>query len=92
MIYFNFILDLTKTYSIRYHNTKQLLMLYEAIQKLQHTKYLDTLIQIILHNIIPVIKSNFDPTSTEYAQVYKMIFILYQGLNPEVPVLVRTDN
>ncbi|KAL0103410.1 hypothetical protein PUN28_017583 [Cardiocondyla obscurior] len=82
----------SKAYSIRYCNKKQFLLLYEAIQKLQRTKYLNTLIQIILRDVIPTIKSNFGPTSSEFAQAYKTLFILQQGLNPEVPVLVKTDD
>jgi len=84
--------NFSKAYNIRYCNKKQFLSLYEAIQKLQRTKYLNTLIQIILRDVIPTIKSNIEPTSTEYAQAYKTMFILYQGLNPELPVLVRTDS
>lgn len=84
--------NFSKAYNIRYCNKKQLLSLCEAIQKLQRTKYLNTLIQIILRDVIPAVKSNVDPASAEYAQAYKTIFILHQGLNPEVPVLVRTDD
>ncbi|XP_039306213.1 uncharacterized protein LOC105198689 isoform X2 [Solenopsis invicta] len=84
--------NFSKAYNIRYCNKKQLLSLYEAIQKLQRTKYLNTLIEIVLRDVIPTIKSNIEPVSTEYAQAYKTMFILYQGLNPKVPVLVRTDS
>jgi len=40
---------------------------------------------------MPTVKSNVEPTSAEYALAYKTMFILHQGLNPKVPVLVRTD-
>ncbi|KAL6265174.1 hypothetical protein P5V15_005259 [Pogonomyrmex californicus] len=83
--------NFTKAYNIRYSNKKQLLSLYEIIQKLQRINYLNTLIQIILRDVIPTVKSNIEPASAEYAQAYKTMFILYQGLNPKVPVLVRTD-
>lgn len=83
--------DFSRAYNIRYRNRKQLLSLYEAIQKLQRTKYLNTLILIILRDLIPTVKSNIEPTSAEYASTYKAMFILHQGLNPKVPVLVRTD-
>lgn len=65
--------------------------LYEAIQKLQRTEYLNTLILIILRDLMPTVKSNVEPTSAEYALAYKAMFMLYQGLNPKVPVLVRTN-
>jgi len=68
------------------------MLLYEAIQKLQRTKYLNTLIQIVLRDVIPNIKSNIEPASAEYTQMYKTIFILYQGLNPKVPVLAKIDS
>ncbi|XP_011861494.1 PREDICTED: uncharacterized protein LOC105558427 [Vollenhovia emeryi] len=83
--------NFSRAYNIKYCNKKQLLSLYEAIQKLQRTKYLNIWIQIILRDVIPTIKSNLEPTSAEYAQAYKTMFILYQGLNPKVPVLVKTD-
>ncbi|XP_012527683.1 uncharacterized protein LOC105831813 [Monomorium pharaonis] len=84
--------NFSKVYNIRYCNKKQLLLLYEAIQKLQRTKYFNTLIEIVLRDVIPTVKSNIESASAEYAQTYKTIFVLYQGLNPKVPVLVRTDN
>ncbi|KAG5322628.1 PDI isomerase, partial [Pseudoatta argentina] len=84
--------NFSKAHNIRYCNKKQLLSLYEAIQKLQRTTYLNTLIEIVLRDAIPTVKSNIKPASAEYAQAYKTLFILYQGLNPEVPVLVKTDN
>ncbi|XP_012063844.1 PREDICTED: uncharacterized protein LOC105627168 [Atta cephalotes] len=84
--------NFSKVLNIRYCNKKQLLSLYEAIQKLQRTKYLNTLIEIVLRDMIPTVKSNIEPASAEYAQAYKTLFILYQGLNPEVPVLVKTDS
>lgn len=83
--------NFTRAYNIRYRNRKQLLSLYEAIQKLQRTKYLNTLILIILHDLMPAVKSNIESTSAEYSSIYKAMFILHQGLNPKVPVLVRTD-
>lgn len=89
---FHFFLDLFKVYNIKYSNKKQLLSLYETMQRLQRTEYLNTLIGIVLRDVIPAIKSNIDPTSAEYARAYKTIFVLCQGLNPEVPVLVRTDS
>lgn len=92
ILYLNFVVGFSKAYNIRYCNKRQLLSLYEAMQKLQRTKYLNTLIQIILHDVIPTIKSNIESASVEYTQAYKTMFILYQGLNPEVPVLVKTDS
>lgn len=85
-------LGFSEAQCIRYNNEKQLLSLYEAVQKLQRTEYLNTLIQTILRDVIPAIKSNIDPASAEYARAYKTMFILCQGLNPEVPVLVKTDS
>ncbi|XP_014473302.1 PREDICTED: uncharacterized protein LOC106743710 [Dinoponera quadriceps] len=81
-----------EVYCMRYNDERQLLSLYEAVQKLQRAEYLNTLIQTILCDVIPAIRSNIDPASAEYARAYKTIFILSQGLNPEVPVLVRTDS
>lgn len=83
--------NFSRAYNIRYRNRKQLLSLYEAIQKLQRTEYLNKLIFIILRDLIPTVKSNVEPTNAEYALVYKTMFVLHQGLNPKVPVLVRTD-
>ncbi|KAL6449341.1 hypothetical protein ACFW04_000744 [Cataglyphis niger] len=83
--------NFSRAYNIRYRNRKQLLSLYEAVQKLQRTEYLNTLIIIILRDLMPIVKSNIEPTSTEYTLAYKVMFILHQGLNPKVPVLVRTD-
>lgn len=95
--YFNFakyisILGFSKAYNIKYNNKGQLLSLYEAIQKLQRAKYLNTLIQIILQDVTPVVTCNIGSMDTEYVQVFKTISILSQGLNPKAPVLVRTDD
>ncbi|EFN85404.1 uncharacterized protein LOC105182388 [Harpegnathos saltator] len=77
---------------ITYSDERQLLALYEAMQKLQRTKYLNALIQTVLRDVIPAIKSHMDPASAEYARAYKTMLILCQGLNPQVPVLVKTDS
>nr|XP_012231616.1 PREDICTED: uncharacterized protein LOC105677515 [Linepithema humile] len=87
-----YVKNFSKVYNIKYSSKKQLLSLYEAMQRLQRTEYRNTLIGIILRDVIPAVKSNIDPTSAEYARAYKTIFVLCQDLNPEVPVLVRTDS
>ncbi|XP_076168450.1 uncharacterized protein LOC143147243 [Ptiloglossa arizonensis] len=33
----------------------------------------------------------FDSTEPEYVKIYKMICVLYQGLNPKIPILVQAD-
>lgn len=85
--------NFSKSYNITYCDKKQLLSLYEAIQKIQLTEYQDNLIRIVLCDVIPAVKSTpVYPSSAEYARIYKTMFILCQGLNPKVPVLVNTDS
>lgn len=84
--------NFSKTYNMRYNDKKQLLSLCEAMQELQRSEYLNILIQFILRNVIPATKSTIALTKADYARAYKTIFVLQQGLNPEMPVLVRTDN
>lgn len=88
----SYILGFAGAYNVRYGNKQQLLSLYEAMQKLQRTEYSNALIRVILRDVIPKVKSNTDPTSAEYVRVYKTLFILHQGMNPKLPVLVRTDD
>ncbi|KAL2738306.1 hypothetical protein V1477_011665 [Vespula maculifrons] len=82
---------MSKVCCIRYNDAAQLLSLYEVLQKFQHTKYVNTIIEILLKDVIPKMMHFLKPTDDMYLQIYKMIDILSQGLNPENPVLVRTE-
>ncbi|XP_035728339.1 uncharacterized protein LOC118444300 isoform X1 [Vespa mandarinia] len=82
---------MSKVCCIRYNDVAQLSSLYEVLQEFQHTKYVNTIIEILLKDIIPKMMHCFEPTDDIYLQIYKMIDILSQGLNPENPVLVRTE-
>lgn len=61
------------------------------IHQLQQTLYFRNLFDIILQDVIPDIKQFFDPTDIEFIRAYKMIAIVSQGLNSNIPVLVKTD-
>ncbi|XP_017882151.1 reticulocyte-binding protein 3-like isoform X2 [Ceratina calcarata] len=80
-----------KVYCMRYTNKNQLLSFFGVMQQLQQIRYHEDLIKIIESDVFPAFKNGFDPMRLEYAKIYKMISILYQGLNPRIPVLVRTD-
>ncbi|KAF7386844.1 hypothetical protein HZH66_011296 [Vespula vulgaris] len=82
---------MSKVCCIRYNDAAQLLSLYEVLQEFQHTKYVNTIIEILLKDVIPKMMHFLKPTDDMYLQIYKMIDILSQGLNPENPVLVRTE-
>lgn len=82
---------MSKVCCIRYNDAAQLSSLYEVLQEFQHTKYVNTIIEILLKDVIPKMMDCFEPTDDIYLQIYKMIDILSQGLNPENPVLVRTE-
>lgn len=61
-------------------------------QRLQQIQYYKDLIETISEDVLPNIKMCFDSTKSEHVKFYKMICILCQGLNPKIPVLVRTDD
>ncbi|KAG7205443.1 hypothetical protein KM043_007435 [Ampulex compressa] len=82
---------ISKAHCIRYSSDAQLLLFFETMQELQQTCYLKHLINIILRTVVPKLKHSFDPENPEHILAYKMIWILHQGLNPKLPVLVRTD-
>ncbi|CAL7943600.1 unnamed protein product [Xylocopa violacea] len=83
--------EMSKLYCIQYTNRTQLLSFFDVLQQLQCTKYYEDLINIIAQEILPNMKICFNPTQLEYIKIYKMFSILHQGLNPKIPVLVRTD-
>ncbi|PBC27563.1 hypothetical protein APICC_04111 [Apis cerana cerana] len=76
---------------IRYTNKDQLLLFFDIMQKFQYIQYYNDLIKIIIEDILPNMKIFFDYTQLEYVKIYKMIFILYQGLDPKIPILVRIN-
>lgn len=82
---------MSKVCCIRYNDVAQLSSFYEVLQEFQHTKYVNTIIEILLKDVISKVMDCFEPTDDIYLQIYKMIDILSQGLNPENPVLVRTE-
>lgn len=79
------------TCCISYNNIAQLSSFLEVLQQFQQTEYLNTMIEILLHDVIPKVMYYFKPTDAAYLQIYKMINILSQGLNPKHPVLVKTE-
>ncbi|XP_017756487.1 PREDICTED: putative histone-lysine N-methyltransferase 1 [Eufriesea mexicana] len=80
-----------KTSCIRYTTKDQLFLFFNIIQHLQYIQYHDDLIEIITEDVLPNMNIFSDSTQLEYIKIYKMISILYQGLNPKIPVLVRID-
>ncbi|XP_012340700.2 uncharacterized protein LOC105735176 [Apis florea] len=76
---------------IRYTNKDQLLLFFDIMQKFQYIQYYNDLIKIILEDILPNMEIFFDYTQLEYVKIYKMISILYQGLDPKIPILVRIN-
>ncbi|XP_076247332.1 protein disulfide isomerase isoform X1 [Calliopsis andreniformis] len=82
---------LSRVKCMYYGNDSQLLLFFEVMQQLQQLQYSKELIQIILQNVLPNMKLHFDPTKPEFVKMYKAIYILCQGLNPKIPILVRTD-
>lgn len=76
---------------IRYTNKDQLLLFFDIMQKFQYIQYYSDLIKIIVEDILPNMKTFFDYTQLEYVKIYKMISILYQGLDPKIPILVRIN-
>jgi hypothetical protein len=76
---------------MRYSDKNQLIVFYDFIQKIQRDTYEIELIELLMMAVIPKLKESLDPTSREFAQMYKMIVTVVQILNPTVPVLARTD-
>lgn len=76
---------------ICYTNKNCLLSFFELLQQLQHIHYSRSLIAKLLKEVLPNMKMFFDSTQSEYVKMYKMIYILYQGLNPKIPILVSTN-
>lgn len=83
---------MSKVLCIRYSSRAQLASLFDAIQKLQRTKYREVLINYLLHKVIPHVKNSLKPDSKEFVEAYKMSYTIIQILNPKVPVLVKTEN
>lgn len=88
---FFFFLGMSEICCIRYTNKDQLLLFFDIMQKFQYIQYYNDLIKIIIEDILPNMKIFFDYTQLEYVKIYKMIFILYQGLDPKIPILVRIN-
>lgn len=86
-----FFLGMSEICCIRYTNKDQLLLFFDIMQKFQYIQYYNDLIKIIIEDILPNMKIFFDYTQLEYVKIYKMIFILYQGLDPKIPILVRIN-
>ena len=83
---------ISRVQCICYANKSQLLLFFEMTQQLQQIQYYKDLIETISKDVLPSIKMCFDSTKSEHVKFYKMICILCQGLNPKIPVLVRTDD
>ncbi|XP_076639711.1 uncharacterized protein LOC143351747 [Colletes latitarsis] len=90
-VYTNNFEGMSRVQCICYKNKKQLLLFFEMIQQLQQIQYFKDLIKILSEDLLPSMIMFFDFTKPEYVKIYKMICILHQGLNPKVPILVRTD-
>nr|XP_031830761.1 uncharacterized protein LOC116426230 [Nomia melanderi] len=73
---------------IHYANKNQF---FETMQELQQVHYYKDIVNIISKEILPNVTISFDSAKPEYVKIYKMIYILLQGLNSRIPVLVRTD-
>ncbi|XP_043514858.1 uncharacterized protein LOC122531193 [Frieseomelitta varia] len=82
---------MSKICCIRYTSKEQLLLFSDIMQQFQHIQYYNDLIKIIAEDILPNANAFLNYTQSEYVKIYKMISILYQGLNPKIPILVRTD-
>lgn len=82
---------MSKACCIRYTKNDELLSFFNTVQELRGAQYYRNLLKIITEDVLPYMESSLDSTQLEYAKMYKMIFILSQGLQSKVPVLVRTD-
>ncbi|XP_068967300.1 uncharacterized protein [Bombus flavifrons] len=82
---------ISKICCTRYTNKDQLLLFFDVVQQVQHIQYYDDLMKIIAEDVLPNMNIFLDCTQLEYVKIYKMISILYQGLNSKIPILVRTD-
>ncbi|KAK2584929.1 hypothetical protein KPH14_002524 [Odynerus spinipes] len=83
---------MSKMCCIRYNNITQLLSFFEILQEFQQTEYFNTMIEILLKDTIPKMMHFLKSTDDVYLQIYKMIDILSQGLNPKNPILVKTED
>lgn len=83
---------ISKICCIKYNNLTQLSSFLTILQQFQQTKYFNTIIEILLHDVIPKTIHFFKPTDAAYLQIYKMVNILSQGLNPKSPVFVKTED
>ncbi|XP_076657942.1 uncharacterized protein LOC143362034 [Halictus rubicundus] len=83
--------EIQRVQCVPYANKNRLLSFFEMIQQLQQIKYFKDLVNILLKEVLPNVTTSFDSTKPEYIKIYKMMYILHQGLNPKMPVLVRTD-
>ncbi|XP_015431260.1 PREDICTED: uncharacterized protein LOC107187631 [Dufourea novaeangliae] len=91
LFYTRYFEGISKVQCIQYTSRNQLLSFFEMTQQLQQIQYVKDLVDIISEEILPSITVSFDSAKPEYIKIYKMICILCQGLNPKIPVLVRTD-
>lgn len=83
--------EIRRVQCVPYANKNWLLSFFEMIQQLQQIKYFRDLVDILLKEVLPNVTTSFDPAKPEHIKIYKTMFILHQGLNPKIPVLVRTD-
>lgn len=86
-----FVLEIRRVQCVPYANKNWLLSFFEMIQQLQQIKYFRDLVNILLKEVLPNVTTSFDPVNPEHIKIYKMMYILHQGLNPKIPVLVRAD-
>ncbi|XP_076381074.1 uncharacterized protein LOC143260184 [Megalopta genalis] len=82
---------ISKLQYIPYASKNQLLSFFEMLQQLQQIRYFKDLVNIIIKEVLPNVTRSFDFTKPECIKIYKMMYILHQGLNPKIPVLVRID-
>lgn len=90
LFHFILFLGISRVQCICYKSKNQLLLFFEMIQQLQQIQYFKDYINIISENVLSNMMF-FDSTEPEYVKIYKMICVLYQGLNPKIPILVQAD-
>ncbi|XP_063976697.1 uncharacterized protein LOC135162310 [Diachasmimorpha longicaudata] len=88
---YKYFLMFTEPLTIQYSDKNELLSLFVMIQRLQQTLYQKDLNDLIINSVIPFMKT-LDPSSEEYLYLYKMIFSIAHVLNPQLPVLVKTED
>ncbi|XP_043284272.1 uncharacterized protein [Venturia canescens] len=76
---------------IRYSNKTELSSFFKLNQRLQLCSYQKSLLDLLVEKILPSLDKHLDGSSSQYCEVYKIIFTIAQVINPRIPTLVRTD-